>query len=318
MSAVGLVLGGGGITGAAFHFGTLFALQMATGWEPASADVIVGTSSGAVVGAVLRNGELTLDALIGDADGDDELAEALRERIYRRTRPRGLLRWLRHGLLPGLRRPGVALALGSPAAYTTEGIVEWLEYQLGERAHTWPERPLIVAAYDLESRGRIAFGANGAPDVSLAKAVAASSAVPVVFEPVDIDGGHYVDGGVASGTNADLILGYPGPLDLVVVIAPMASMDEREDARFYEGMIDRLGAAALAEELGAIRESRPGIDVLVLRPDEAVLETTRPNPLSSRAAVPAFVTTLEAMQTELARPGVWPILERHLLVAGHR
>lgn len=313
MSSVGLVLGAGGITGAAFHFGTLFALEMATGWSPAAADLVVGTSSGAVVGAVLRNGELTLDALIGDADGNDELADALAERVYRRSRPRGLFRWIRHGVIPGLRRPGLALALGSPALYSTAGIVDWLEHQLGDRAHTWPERPTYVAAYQLEGKRRVVFGLDGDPGISLALTAAASSAVPMVFEPVTIGGARYVDGGVASGTNADLVLEYPGHLDLILVIAPMASTDARNDARFYEGVFDRLGAAALAVELDAIRLARPDADILVLRPDTEVLEQTRPNPLSARAPVPAFVTTLTAMRSELARPGVWRVLRRHLL-----
>ena len=66
MSSVGLVLGGGGITGAAFHFGALLSLRMATDWNPAEADVVVGTSSGAVVAALVRSERLSLDALIGD------------------------------------------------------------------------------------------------------------------------------------------------------------------------------------------------------------------------------------------------------------
>ncbi|NIR39290.1 MAG: hypothetical protein GWN79_18100, partial [Actinobacteria bacterium] len=106
MSRVGLVLGGGGITGGSFHFGALFALRMATGWDPAHADVIVGTSSGAVVAAIARSGRLHLDPLIGDVHDDEEFAEQLSSLIFRRTaKVRGVGRWVRHGLSPGLRRP---------------------------------------------------------------------------------------------------------------------------------------------------------------------------------------------------------------------
>ena len=42
------------MAGGAYHFGTLLALEMATGWDPDDAEVIVGTSSGAFVAAMVR------------------------------------------------------------------------------------------------------------------------------------------------------------------------------------------------------------------------------------------------------------------------
>src|SRR3972149_9166718 len=100
MSRVGLVLGGGGVTGAAFHFATLFSLRMATGWDPGDADVIVGTSSGAVVAALARSHRLSLDSLVGGARGATELAGALSERIYRRSRRTAVGRRRAHGPPP--------------------------------------------------------------------------------------------------------------------------------------------------------------------------------------------------------------------------
>jgi predicted acylesterase/phospholipase RssA len=262
----------------------------------------VGTSSGAVVAALVRSDRLSLDALIGDVHGEADLAWELRRRIYRRTRPHGVGRWMRHGLLPGLRHPGVGLAVGSPARYSTDGIADWIRDTVGDAAERWPSAP---------THRRVAFGTEGSPDVSLATAVAASSAVPLVFEPVLIDGRHYVDGGVASGTNADLLLGHPEPLDLVIVVAPMAVLDDRPDGRFYEGYLDRLGAEALAEELAVVRTAWPATEMIVLRPDTAILTASRPNPLDPAAALPAFLATLRAMRTTLAGPEVWPVLERH-------
>lgn len=318
MSRVGLVLGGGGVTGAAFHFASLFALQMATGWDPDDAEVVIGTSSGAVVAAMLRGGAFDLASLVGDADGGREVAEALAARVYRRARPAGVGRWVRHGLVPGLRRPGVHIVLGFPAPYTTEGIVEWLEDHLGDGIHEWPGRPTIVVAFELEGRRRVAFGTNGSPDTGLGSAVAASSAVPMVFQPVEIEGRRYVDGGIASGTSADLVLGADEPLDLVIVVAPMAAAETRPEARFYEPVVDRLGHEALAAEREQISNVWPNTEILVLQPDVRVLDETRPNPLSTHAAVPAFLTTLHSMRRLLAAADVWPVLARHLLVPGHR
>lgn len=307
------MLGGGGVTGGAFHVGALFSLRMATGWEPGDADVIVGTSSGAVIGALARTGHLELESIVGDVKGAPQLARLLDKVIYRRCRPTGVGRWVRHGILPGLRKPGIRLALGCPAPYTTSGIQAWLERAMGEDAETWPDRPMTIVGYQLEGKHRVAFGTDDSPDASLGRAVAASAAVPLLFAPVEIDGFHYVDGGVASGTNADLVLGSPEPLDLVIVSAPMASVDKRPDARFYEGIVDRLGGTALTAELDAIRRAWPETEIVVLRPDRHVLAETRPNPLDTAAALPAFLRTLRSMRRTLGSPEVWPALERHLV-----
>ncbi len=313
MSTVGLVLGGGGITGAAYHLGALLAIEMATGWDPDEAEVIVGTSCGAFTAALVRGDALSLDTFLGGAQSRDEVADHLRGLIYRRTRPRGVLRWLRRGILPGLARPDLNLVLGSPALYETSGISEWVEDAVGDLAEGWPEHATVIVAYDLGSRTRAPFGTAGAPPARLKDAVAASVAVPFVFSPVGIDGRWYVDGGIATGTSADLVLANREPLDLVLVIAPMAATEARPGARFYEEMFDRVGRVALDAEISVIREAWPDTDIVVLRPDQSVLSAARPNPLSVRAAVPAFLRTLRSLKDELAGEENWSILERHLV-----
>ncbi len=312
MSRVGLVLGGGGITGAAYHLGSLLAVEAATGWHPSKADVVVGTSCGAFAAALLRGDQLSIDTLIDGAHDRDEVTERLKQRVYRRSRPRGMVRWLRRGVLPGLTRPDLRLAVGSPGLYRTDGIADWLGERLGSLAESWPSQPTVVVAYDLENRRRMAFGTDEAPDVSLREAVGASCAVPFVYEPVRIDGRWYADGGMASGTSADLLLASEDPLDLVIVIAPMAATESRTGARFYEEAFDRFGRSALDQELARIREAWPATDVVVIRPDHSVLAVTRPNPLSTRAAVPAFLRTLRSLRSQLGDADTWAILSHHL------
>src|SRR5205814_8004988 len=53
---VGLVLGGGGILGGAWLVGALYALTEAAGWDPATADYVVGTSAASVVGSLVASG----------------------------------------------------------------------------------------------------------------------------------------------------------------------------------------------------------------------------------------------------------------------
>ncbi len=313
MSAVGLVLGGGGVTGAAYQTAALMALELATGWKADSAEVVVGTSAGAFVAAMVRGGRLGLDSLVGDADTREEVAEAIRGRIFTRRPGVRVGRWLRHGVLPGLRNPGLTLLLASPAPFVTDGIARWVRAELGAVADGWPDAPTSIVAFDVETRRRVAFGTVDAPDVPLADAVAASAAIPLLFRPYEIDGRLYVDGGVVSGTHADLVLGSPVPLDLVLVLAPMAVEEEREGSLFIERIFDRVGRTALADEVAMITDRWPHTDVVVLRPKPHVLEAMRPNPMDPMAAVPSFIRTLLSMRRTLAEPEVWEVLRRHLV-----
>ena len=312
MRNIGLVLGGGGITGAAYELATLMAIEMATGWHPNDASIIVGTSAGASVAAAVRADRLDLDTLVHSHESGDAVAARIRDRVYRKGGTPHISRWIRHGLAGGLRSPGLAMAFGTPALFDSNAIADWIREQLGEAGYAWPERQTALVAYDIQSRRRVAFGTLGAPAVSVADAVAASSAIPFVFNPHEIDGRLYVDGGVASGTHADLVLGGDHALDLLIVVPPLAQPRRRKGGLFYEPLFDRVGAQSLREELELISNEWPTTEILVLRPPPAALDVMRPNPMDAAAAVPTFIETLAAMSDELARHEVWRLLERHL------
>jgi NTE family protein len=291
---------------------------MATGWHPNDAEVIVGTSAGSFVASTVRAGDLSVDSIVRPHEGREQVAERINKQIYQRQRPRGVVRWVRRGLLPSLRKPGVTALLGSPAINHAGGIADWVEEQTGEGSNGWPDRATVIVAYDIVGGQRVAFGTEDAPDVALKDAVAASSAVPVVFSPYEIDGRSYVDGGVVSGTNADLLLGNDDPLDLALILAPMAAEEPRDGARFYEGVFDRVGRTALDAELLAINAAWPNTEILVLRPSPMVLEVMRPNPMDPVAAVPTFVRTLASLRNKLARPEIWSVLDHHLNVSARQ
>lgn len=309
---MGLVLGGGGITGAAYEMAALIGVELATGWDPTEADVIVGTSAGAFVGAVVRAGELSVESMVRQQDSAQDVANRIRAHMFQRASLGGVTRWLRHGLVPGLARPGVRLILGTPGRFTPLGIAEWLDTQIGEASREWPELPTLITSYQLEAQARVVFGSVEAPDVTIRDAVAASSAVPMVFDPHVIDGKHYVDGGVVSGTHADLVLGSSDSLDLILVIAPLASDIPRKGAPFYETMFDRVGRSALDDEIRLIREQWPETDIITLKPNANVMAAMRPNPLAPEAAVPTFIATLTSMRTKLAAAETWALLKTHL------
>lgn len=312
VAKVGLVLGGGGITGAAYQLAGLMALELATGWDPGDAEVVVGTSAGATVAAVVRAGRITLDALVQTHEGRAEVAERIRTTIYRRGGSRQLSRWLRHGIAASLRSPGLTFALGSPALFDPAGIADWVRHQAGPIADSWPQAPTAIVAIDIATKQRTVFGTEDAPATTLADAAAASSAIPMMFNPHIIAGRAFVDGGIASGTHADLVLAHPEPLDLVIVLPALAEEERRVGGRIYEPLFDRVGWRALEDEIALITDSWPVTDVIVIRPPSGALAAMRPNPLDPEAAVPSFIRTLSGLRTTLAEPATWNILERHL------
>jgi len=315
VSRVGLVLGGGGITGAAYEMAALMAIELATGWDPNEADAVVGTSAGSFVAALVRNEALTLDSVVKPGDDREAVTERIRSHVFVRGDRGSVGRWIRRGIVPGVRSPGLTLFLGAPAPYNAGGVGDWVTSHIGaEAAKTWPERPTAIVAHDLDAGERVAFGTSEAPVTAISDAVSASSAIPLVFSPYRVDGRFYVDGGISSGTHADLILGWPEPLDLVLIIAPMATEVQRRRAMIHERVIDRVGTRSLSQEKEMIREAWPHADVVTLTPSPTVQNVSRPNPMDPSKSVPTFMRTLISMKRALAKHDVWGRLERHLVV----
>jgi NTE family protein len=208
MTKRALVLGGGGLTGIGWEWGILAGLAEA-GVDLSDADLVIGTSAGSVVGAQLATGldiEERYQAQLVPPDG--ELAATL-----------GAKMMLRYALaMVGPRAPQeVRKRLGHLALRAKTGPESARQAVIESRlpVKEWPDRPLQITAVDTATGEFRVF--DRASEVSLVSAVAASCAVPGVWPPVTIDGQRYMDGGVRSGTNADLATGY----DRVVVIAPL-------------------------------------------------------------------------------------------------
>jgi NTE family protein len=205
-----LVLGGGGVTGIAWEWGILAGLAEA-GVDLSTADLVVGTSAGSVVGAQVAAGipaKERYEAQLADASGElsarlgglvtAQIAWAvLRTRIPQRAR---------------VRIGRMALAAKTVPEAERKAVIE-----TRLPVHTWPERKLLITAVDAATGEFVTFDAGR--DVPLVDAVAASCAVPGVWPPVTIDGRRYIDGGVRSATNADLTAGH----ERVVVLAPITT-----------------------------------------------------------------------------------------------
>jgi NTE family protein len=208
-----LVLGGGGITGIAWELGMLAGLAE-HGVDLRDADLVVGTSAGSVVGALVTSGD-DLEELYASQLLPPSLEPPIRMGIGTMVRWGWAVACSRGSQQVGLRVGRMALTTATvPEAERREVIASRLQ------ARTWPAQTLLVTAVDAESGEFTAFGQDskvGRTAVSLVDAVAASCSVPGVWPPTTIGGRRWIDGGVRSATNADLAAGY----ERVVVLAPL-------------------------------------------------------------------------------------------------
>lgn len=273
MTQVGLVLGAGGLVGHAYHAGTLRALAR-HGWDARTAAVVVGTSAGSGVGAYLRAGLPPADFAARvlqeplTVEGARVVAGAPRPATSFDLRPRpggfpkpaapdGLLRAMAR---PWRLRPGHVMAMAGPAGTQPGTIIGDRVRAIYQGLGRWPAAPLWICALRLDDSRRVVFGRDPHPEPDVGTAVQASSAIPGVFAPVEIDGARYVDGGVHSPTNADLL--HNVGLDTIVVVSPMS---------MREGMPLRAATAGrwwahrlLHHELHEAK--RAGVRVLVFEP----------------------------------------------------
>lgn len=269
----GLVLGAGGQAGEAFHRGVLRAM-IDLGIDPRRADAVVGTSAGSVVASSLRRHT----PLTGEHASD-----------ARPPRPRTN----RSSALGLLRRPRQALnALLLTPEFTNGRLsVEFLREGLRGKHARWPDAPLLIVAVRRRDGKRVVFGAPGEPRPDVGAAVAASCAIPAYFAPVTIDGEAYVDGGLHSPTNADVLAGRD--LDLVVVSSPM-SVQPRSVGRRLDLPLRLLFHGYLVEETWVLRRRRTR--VVTIEPDRAVLAVMGINMMDGRR-----IHDIEERAYELAR-----------------
>lgn len=320
-SGVGLVLGAGGVIGHAWHAGVLAALAEA-GWDARRSDIVVGTSAGSVVGALLR---VDLDPRDIYARVTGQPLSAAGRRIVARgigesapISPPSFRAPSRGGWAPAspsilLRafnplnlRLGLLAAGGLPRGTTDTAIISEEIARL--HADGWPDRALWLCAVRLRDGRLVVFGRDAT--ASVAEAVAASCAIPGLFAPVPIAGDDYVDGGAHSPTNADLLAGRA--LELVIVSSPM-SLDRAAARRPRPDRALRLGhRVTLLREVAAVRRSgatvvsfQPGpTDLVAMGPRGATLGLERREPV----ALQARETTLRRLDTPAVREALAPVL----------
>ncbi|AOR36805.1 hypothetical protein BFF78_01515 [Streptomyces fodineus] len=230
-----LVLGPGGRLGTAWTAGLAAGLR-SFGVDLGEADLIVGTSAGAIVGAVLATGQDPARLATVPARRPAGASSAPR-------RPDPAVTGAVFAVLgtPGLdpadaRRRVGRIALGTLDAEAENRLITQRAALIA--ADSWPRRPLLIPAVDAETGEPVVWDA--AAGVPLVRAVAASSAFPGIEPPVAVDGRHYLDGALRAGTNTDLA----GDARTVVVVDPLAHRHPHPTAE---------GAHILAPDPAAVR-----------------------------------------------------------------
>ncbi len=240
---IGLALAGGGAEGAVYEIGALRALDEALeGVDFTNLHIYVGVSAGAFINANLANNLTTAQmcrAIVSQEPGEHPfvpetfMTPAFGELVKRGLMVPGLLarsvadfvsNFPRRTLFDSLFRLSRALPV---AVFNNEPIRQYLEkiYNMKGRTDDFRRlgKHLVVVAADLDSGQAVRFGEPGFDHVPISRAVQASSALPGLYPPVEIDGRYYVDGVLLKTLHASVAL--EAGADLVICINPIVPVD---------------------------------------------------------------------------------------------
>ncbi|HEX6600597.1 MAG TPA: patatin-like phospholipase family protein [Gemmatimonadaceae bacterium] len=239
---VGLALAGGGPGGAIYEIGALFALDEALeGLDLARLSCYVGVSAGALLAACLANGmspELLARVLDQPVEGEEPFDPGIFfSPNYREFARRGIaLPALFAQMIWSLTRRNDRTVLASVGRLThalptglfdNEPIRQYLEHVLARPGRTDDFRKLgpelVIVATDLASGRPIRFGSPGRSQVPISRAVQASTAMPGLYPPVEIDGRNCVDGVLLKTVHASVALDYG--VELLLCVNPIVPVD---------------------------------------------------------------------------------------------
>jgi NTE family protein len=268
-----LVLGGGGVVGVAWLVGVLTGLAEAgidlMGEQ--GPDEVIGTSAGSIVGALVakkqsaaRLQEMTLD------DASTAVVEKAMPMVDFMAALECFETW---AALPD-NSPASLAAVGALALRApTISEDEWSHSTAQTVGTEWPSVAFGCTAVNA-STGEFKVWTKES-GVALDLAVSSSCTVPAIFPPVTIGANRFVDGGLRSGTSADLAKG-----SFVLVVAPIGSHTDPMDV----GARRQLNAETVALQAR-------GATVVELLPDLEANAATLSSPLGRMDAamrVPAI------------------------------
>jgi NTE family protein len=250
---IGLVLSGGGGRGFA-HLGVLQALEEAH----VPLYCIIGTSMGAVIGGLYASGytPAEIDSLLGRYSWGDLFDDRPDRRLMYTGRRDVSDRHLVEIRLQGLRpRWARNLSTGQRVSQALTEMV-WRAPIQGFGDFDQLRVRFRAVATNLESGQRVELGGG-----DLAEAMRASMSIPILFQPVLLDGRLLVDGGLSA--NIPVETARKLGADLVIAVDVTSPLRGPEDLREAWELADQVVAIMQAE---ANQRSRQEADILV-RPD---------------------------------------------------
>jgi NTE family protein len=307
-----LVLGGGGFTGAVYEIGALRALDLLSVNRTVNQfDVYVGTSAGSFVASLCANGVSPEEMMrvvnqqVPTPFRDIDLGTLLRPN-YIEFAKKGLglpfkIAGMARELAPQLAQLSlmdIVLGLGEAlpsGMYSGSGVERYIRDVLSDPDRTDDfrqlESQLYLAATDLDTCERIVFGSDGWDDVPISTAVRASTALPMVYSPVEVKGRELVDGGIVSTTNLDIAV--EAGAKFIVVVNPLVpfvndfstARSGSRPQRVSDMGLPQVGyqtfklmAYQRLHEMARRWEDRyPGVDIVLIEPepdDELMFQTS--------------------------------------------
>lgn len=311
-SRVGVVLGGGGVLGAAWLLGALSALERETGWEPRHAELLMGTSAGSVVAALAATSRRPWQVI--EAGGEPEFLDVLAAATYQVERPGRWMRWGSWRMIVETWRGGGDAALSRTwAGMMPHGMISTrhLETTVDRLVGGWPGRPqLWIVATDYETGARRVFSGSEPAGLGVGRAVAASCAIAGFYRPVRIGTQLYVDGGVSSSTNIDLLRDQG--LDLIVCLVPLSplrAVARRTPSTRFRAVLQR----RLLRQIRSIEEA--GTRVLLIEPEGAAADLIGLNFMNRSRSRAVALAAAHTVHERLRHPSVRRLLQSHGLIA---
>lgn len=232
-----LVLSGGGFPGWMYEIGCLTALDefFEDGFSVNDFDIYVGTSAGSCVATLIASGvkpRQIFDAVRENQDspfnfksshiysfGYQESFELLR-RLARSVLPMIRYIWRNRRFVTWIDVFHMLQEFLPSGIFSLRNFDAYLSGFLDQPGLTNDfrklKRELYIPAVDLDLGRYDVFGEGEFADVPISTAVTASSAMPIVFQPVNIKGRDYIDGGVGRVAYMDIAINHGASMIFVV------------------------------------------------------------------------------------------------------
>ncbi len=344
---IGLAVAGGGPLGGMYELGALRALDEAVaGLELTDLDVYVGVSSGAFLAGGLASGIPTAEMCRIFLTNDSQHARFRPESFLRPAfgeyarrlfgLPRVISGWL-GDLITKPMDTDWSDIVGRLGTLVPNGIFDnaaiecflrdvFTKHGLGNDFRKL-RHPLFVIGVDLDTGNTVRFGEPGFDHIPISKAVQASSALPGLYPPVEIDGRYYVDGALRRTMHASVA--FEAGADLVIAVNPLVPFDANlatQNGRpVPENLVEGGLPAVLSQTFRTMLRSRmqvglekyqrqyPAADMILLEPNPDDVEMFFTNVFSYqnrvRVAEHAYQATLDDLRRNA--DSMAPLLARH-------